>query len=76
MNRTHDALAGISRTIRDASLDLEEELKQHDLHDLPIPVIDVLAAATESLTALLANVEGYMPDGPLEPESRRGCHEA
>ncbi|MDX6668990.1 MAG: hypothetical protein QOK04_2370 [Solirubrobacteraceae bacterium] len=62
MNRTHDALAGISRAVRNASLDIEGELEQHALRDLPTPVLDALAAATESLTALLANAEGYGPD--------------
>jgi hypothetical protein len=61
VNRTEEALAGISRAVRRAGLDIERELQRHDMKDLPSPVVKSLHLLTTAIAGAIEQLESYRP---------------
>ena len=59
MNRTERALEAISKAVREATLAFEREMLEVEVEDLPTPVIAKLTRATDALSAVLVEAEGF-----------------
>jgi hypothetical protein len=59
MNPTEEALAGMSRALREGTRAIERVLAEHSVKDLPTPVIEALTEVTDALAKALAAVEGF-----------------
>jgi hypothetical protein len=59
MNRTERALAAVSNAVLEATWAFEREMLEVKVDDLPTPVSRKLSAATDALTAVLVETEGF-----------------
>jgi hypothetical protein len=62
MNRTERALAAVSNAVLEATWAFEREMLEVKVDDLPTPVSRKLSAATDALTAVLVETEGFAAD--------------
>jgi hypothetical protein len=59
VNRIERALEAVSKAVREATWAFEREMLEVRVEDLPTPVIRKLSAATDALSAVLVEAEGF-----------------
>jgi hypothetical protein len=59
VNRTERALEAVSQAVREATWAFEREMLEVKTEDLPTPVIRKLSAATDALSVVLVEAEGF-----------------